>query len=142
MAKSPNDLKQLFLLLKNIDRRMTNSFEKRTGVSLTRYELLFNLYNNGRMTQTELQQSLFIDQAAITRHLKILEEKGYVTRQRNVQNNREVIVDISDEGKKLINNCDLDKNQLITELYTGFSIEEMRLLEQFIHRLNSNVQSF
>lgn len=121
---------------------MTNSFEKRTGVSLTRYELLFNLYNNGRMTQTELQQSLFIDQAAITRHLKILEEKGYVTRQRNVQNNREVIVDISDEGKKLINNCDLDKNQLITELYTGFSIEEMRLLEQFIHRLNSNVQSF
>lgn len=141
MAQSPNDLKQLFLLLKNIDRRITNSFDKRTGVSLTRYELLFHLYNNGNMTQTALQQALYIDQAAITRHLKILEEKEYVTRQRNAQNNREVIVKISDEGKNLLNNCDINKNQLISELYNGFSTEEIQLLEQLIKRLNRNVEN-
>ena len=35
---------------------------------------------NGRCSQSELQTELKIDSAAVTRHLKILEQKNYVVR--------------------------------------------------------------
>ena len=61
MSASQNELRQLFLMLKNIDRRVTYSFEKRTGISVTRYEILLALAENGQMIQTTLQQMLEID---------------------------------------------------------------------------------
>ena len=69
-----DDKKQLMMMLKKIDRHVTQTFEKRTEISLTRYEILVSLLKQNCVTQKVLQQSLAIDQAAITRHLKILEQ--------------------------------------------------------------------
>ena len=40
-----------------------------------------------------------IDQAALTRHFKILESEGYVSRNRNPINQREVLVELTQEAK-------------------------------------------
>lgn len=141
MSASQNELKQVFLLLKNIDRRVTQAFEKRTGISLTRYEILFALEKNRQMTQTALQQSLAIDQAAITRHLKILEERHLVTRKRNEKNNREVLVAISEEGVQLLNSCNTGKEQFMDDLYEGFAPEEIQQLAMMMNRLNKNAEA-
>lgn len=141
MSASQNELKQVFLMLKNIDRRVTQAFEKRTGISLTRYEILFALEENRQMTQTALQQSLAIDQAAITRHLKILEEQHLVTRKRNEKNNREVLVAISNEGMQLLNSCNMGKEQFMDDLYAGFAPEEIQQLTVMMNRLNQNAEA-
>ena len=41
----------------------------------------------------------WLDSAAVTRHLKLLEEKNLVKRERNKENNREVFVEITDKAK-------------------------------------------
>lgn len=138
MNKSHQELKELFLMFKNIDRRITQCFEKRAGISLTRYELLYKLLTKGKITQISLQQELNIDQAAITRHLKLLEEQQLVHRQRNELNNREIIVEITDIGKQLLTGCDGDRQQFINELYRDFTTEEVEQLQALVRKLNYN----
>ena len=81
-----DDKKKMMLMLKKLDRHVTQTFEKRTEISLTRYEILVSLLKQDCVTQKVLQQSLAIDQAAITRHLKILEQQQYIERKRNEKN--------------------------------------------------------
>ncbi|MGE8207650.1 MarR family winged helix-turn-helix transcriptional regulator [Heyndrickxia sp. NPDC080065] len=138
MQISHQEMKQIFLMIKNIDIHVTQHFEKRTGISLTRYEILFTLFEKGRLSQMGLQHELKIDQAAITRHLKILEEKGFVTRNRNEQNNREVIVQITEAGKDILGNCYLDKKRFMDELFGGFTEQEMKQLQILVKKLNRN----
>ncbi|MBD7945651.1 MULTISPECIES: MarR family winged helix-turn-helix transcriptional regulator [Psychrobacillus] len=140
MTKSFKEIKQTLLMLQSIDRRVAQNFEKRTGISFTRYEMLHTLFERAQLSQIELQQTLKIDQAAITRHLKILEEKNFVVRNRNKQNNREVIVEITDAGISTLENCDLDKNQFIDELFNGFTDQEIKQLQILVKKLIDNTE--
>lgn len=139
MQVSHQEMKQIFLMFKSMERHVTQHFEKRLGISLTRYEILYKLLEMGSLSQIGLQQEMKIDQAAITRHLKILEGKGFVTRNRNEQNNREVIVQITEAGKDILRNCDVDKNQFIAELFSGFSEQEVKQLQMLVKKLDHNV---
>lgn len=140
MQHSCEEKKNILLMFKNLDRQVTQSFEKRTGISLTRYEILYTLLKRGQLSQIELQQSLKIDQAAITRHLKLLEEKSYVIRNRNKQNNREVIVQITDEGKNVLEHCDLDRKQFFDDLFYECTEQEISQLQILVKKLLSNTE--
>ncbi|MGQ7461258.1 MarR family winged helix-turn-helix transcriptional regulator [Streptococcus suis] len=88
-------LSQLLYQVKLADEAVTSLFEKGLGISLTRYQLLTNLLDQAPCSQQELQEKLHIDRAAITRHLKILEDKGYIKRERNPENQREMLVQLT-----------------------------------------------
>ena len=135
-----DDKKQMMMTLKKLDRHVTQIFEKRTEISLTRYEILVSLLKQDCVTQKILQQSLAIDQAAITRHLKILEQQQYIERKRNEKNNREVLVTISDKGRAALESCTMFKDQFLDNLYNGFSNSELQQLQQFLARLNNNIE--
>jgi DNA-binding MarR family transcriptional regulator len=137
---SLQEMKQIFLMVKNIDRHVTQYFEKRTGISLTRYEILYKLLEKGQLSQMKLRHELKIDQAAITRHLKILEEESYVTRHRNEQNNREVIVQITEAGKDILDNCDLDKNRFMDEMFGSFTEQELKQLQILVKKFESEAE--
>ncbi|HCM89026.1 MULTISPECIES: MarR family transcriptional regulator [Vagococcus] len=103
------DLRQLSKLLyqlKLANQEMTTKFEQETGFSITRYELMMFLKEIEECSQTVLQNELKIDSAAITRHLKVLEEKQYVTRERNKQNNREILVKITNKALEDLKVCE------------------------------------
>lgn len=85
-------LYQLLYQVKLADEIVTSLFEKGLGISLTRYQLLTNLLDQAPCSQQDLQEKLQIDRAAITRHLKILEDKGYIQRERNPENLREMLI--------------------------------------------------
>ncbi|MBF0787195.1 MULTISPECIES: MarR family winged helix-turn-helix transcriptional regulator [unclassified Streptococcus] len=91
-----NAINHLLYQLHVTDQTVTQLFEKRLGISLTRYELLQFLLEVAPCNQIRVQEVLQIDQAALTRHFKILEENGYVTRSRNPDNQREIVVDLTD----------------------------------------------
>ena len=123
---------QLLYQLKIVNQEMTAKFEKSTGYSITRYQLMMIL--KCRCSQSQLQNELKIDSAAVTRHLKLLEEKNLVKRERNKENNREVFVEITDKAKNDLALCakkhddSLDASQQILNI--GLSaLEEEQLLE-------------
>lgn len=140
MQMSLQEMKQIFLMIKNIDRQVTQYFEKRTGISLTRYEILYKLLEKGPLSQMKLRHELKIDQAAITRHLKILEEERYVTRHRNEQNNREVIVQITEAGKDILDNCQLGKKCFMDEMFGSFTEQELKQLQILVKKFESEAE--
>ena len=90
---------ELLYQLHLTDQTITQLFEKQLGISLTRYQILQFLLQQSPCNQIAVQEKLQIDQAALTRHFKILETENYVSRKRNPLNQREVLVELTQEAK-------------------------------------------
>ena len=124
--------------LKVLEIKVTNIFEKRLEISLTRFQIIKYLYDVEVATPKQIAQSLEIDAAAITRHLKILEEGEYITKRRNEQNNREVFVELTQYSKNKVNQCvkETDVRQFIGPEFTNDDFEQLvKLLNKFNNNL-------
>ena len=93
-------IQDLLYQLRLADQSMTQLFERQLGISLTRYQILCFLIDQSPCNQIAVQERLKIDQAALTRHFKILETEGLVERHRNPENQREVLVEATKYAKE------------------------------------------
>lgn len=94
-----SEMHELLYQLHLVDQTITQLFEKQLGISMTRYQILQFLLQKSPCNQIAVQEKLKIDQAALTRHFKILETEGYVSRNRNPLNQREVLVELTQEAQ-------------------------------------------
>ena len=136
------DVKECVKLLHDIkilERKVADIFEKKLEISLTRFQIIKQLYEVEIATPKQISQILKIDAAAITRHLKKLEEGGYVRKRRNEDNNREVLVEITQFSKSKIDQCFKETNvrTLIDEEFTD---EDFKRLGILLNKLNNNIK--
>ncbi|TCI26426.1 MarR family transcriptional regulator [Exiguobacterium sp. SH5S4] len=131
------EMSRLLYQIKLADQRVATSFERETGFSLTRYEMLMIVNDKGVCSQSEIQQEMKIDNAAITRHLKILEEKGHVQRERNVANNREVFVRLTETAARELQHCEQNHDQTNHMIAKVLSESEMQQLSALLQKLNT-----
>ena len=136
------DVKEFVKLLyeiKLLERKVTNIFEEKLGISLTRFQIIKYLYEVEVATPKQIAQLLEIDAAAITRHLKILEKGGYVEKSRNELNNREVLVEITQFSKSKIDQCvkETDIRTLIDEEFTDYDFKQLEIL---LNKFNNNLK--
>ena len=129
------EISRLLYQIKLTNQEINTLFEKETGFSLTRYEMLMFLKEKGICSQNQIQTELKIDSAAITRHLKILEQKGYVIRERNADNNREVFVQLSDKAIQDLEACGKEHDQEKSSLTLSLSDEEAEQLSELLNKL-------
>lgn len=123
--------------LKILEIKVANIFEKRLEISLTRFQIIKYLYEVEFATPKQIAQSLEIDAAAITRHLKILEEE-YITKRRNEQNNREVFVELTQYSKNKVDQCvkETDIREFIGPEFTN---EDFKQLVILLNKFNNNL---
>ena len=131
------DCIELLYNLKILDKKLIDLFEKKIGISLTRFQIIKYLHEVSFTTAKQLAQSLEIDAAAITRHLRILEQEGYVIKRRNEFNNREIFVELSQKALDEIGRCEKETNvrDLIGEECTT---EDLQNLVQLLNKFNKN----
>lgn len=144
MKKVNNQEKQseeLFFLLKNLSNQMNLCFEKRTECSLTRYEIMHILAKKERVLQGDLQRALKIDPAAVTRHLKKLEEEKCIVRERNSQNNREVYVQITPIGLTRMQACQSKTVHTLEQVYQGITNEQRKELIGIVEKISQNIST-
>lgn len=131
------DCIELLYNLKILDKKLIDLFEKKIGISLTRFQIIKYLHEVSFTTAKQLAKSLEIDAAAITRHLRILEQEGYVIKRRNEFNNREVFVELSQKALDEVGRCKKETNvrDLIGE---EFTTEDLQNLVQLLNKFNKN----
>ncbi|HEP1799317.1 MarR family winged helix-turn-helix transcriptional regulator [Streptococcus suis] len=128
------EMEDLLYRLKVADETISNLFEKQLGISLTRYSILQTLLKDAPLHQLALQERLQIDRAAVTRHLKLLEESGYIIRKRNPDNQREVLVWPTEQAiEALITNPSVHHQAIKTSMNQILTVEES---EQFLATLD------
>ena len=131
------DCIELLYNLKILDKKLIDLFEKKIGISLTRFQIIKYLHEVSFTTSKQLAQSLEIDAAAITRHLRILEQEGYVIKCHNEFNNREIFIELSQKALDEIVRCEKETNvrDIIGE---EFTTEDLQNLVQLLNKFNKN----
>ncbi len=71
------------------------------GLTYTQYVTMMVLWEERRTTSKALGQRLYLDSGTLTPVLKKLEEKGYLTRCRLKEDERNLCVTLTDEGMAL-----------------------------------------
>ena len=71
------------------------------GLTYTQYITMMVLWEHRQVTSKALGEKLYLDSGTLTPVLKKLEEKGLVTRARDPQDERNLIVTLTDAGEAL-----------------------------------------
>ena len=70
-------------------------------LTYTQYITMMVMWEHKELRVKEVGEYLFLDSSTLTPLLKRLEEKGYVTRRRSSEDERDLIVTITDSGEAL-----------------------------------------
>lgn len=130
---------QIFELLQALHKGIGPKFERCAGLTPTRFRLLHELYLADEISQITLQKLLAIDAAAVTRHLRGLEESGMIARRNNPDDNRVTLVSLTVQGREHINAYRENNLQFINDLLTGFNAQERIVLADMLTRLQHNI---
>ncbi len=74
------------------------------GLTYTQYIAMMALWEHKMMTVKELGEMLYLDSGTLTPMLKKMEQNGWVTRKRSKKDERNVVVSLAPEGKRLREN--------------------------------------
>lgn len=103
------------------------------GLTYTQYIAMMVLWEHKEMNVKELGQYLYLDSGTLTPLLKKLEEKEYITRSRSKEDERNLIVSITDKGEEL-----KEKALFIPKEMSGcvaLSKEEAKTLYETLNKL-------
>ena len=90
----------LYACSKEIIRRYKPLLDE-LDLTYTQYIVMMVLWEKRRVNVKELGKCLFLDSGTLTPVLKKLEDKGYVTRNRAKEDERNLIISITDKGIQL-----------------------------------------
>jgi DNA-binding MarR family transcriptional regulator len=107
------------------------------GLTYTQYITIVALWENEHQTVSGLGEKLFLESNTLTPILKKLEGLGYLTRQRDPKDERQVVVALTDAGRRLREKA-LPMN-LVKE--SGLAPEDFKKVQKMIATLRDNLLS-
>ena len=107
-------------------------------LTYTQYITMMVLWEKEQLNVKELGSMLYLDSGTLTPLLKKLEAKGYVTRQRSHEDERNLIICITEKGNALKEKAAHIPSKM-TEKYVHLSKEELNSLYHALYKLLSLV---
>lgn len=90
----------LYACAKEIVRRYTPLLEK-LDLTYTQYIVMMVMWDKKQINVKTLGETIFLDSGTLTPLLKKLENKGYISRHRQKEDERNVIISIEEKGIEL-----------------------------------------
>ncbi len=100
------------------------SLAEEVSVSLPQYRALVVLASRGPQRPVDLAQALNVDPSTATRMCDRLEGKALITRRRDDGDRRTVVLDLSVEGRRLVDRVTLRRRQEIGQILTAVDPKE------------------
>ena len=118
---------------------------KLIGLTFEEGVILQNVLLNPNTNQDQIAKALAFDTAAVARALKELEEKKYITRKIDINNQRKKIVEISKKGEEIALKVNMIMENWDQEIFKDMNntkankvIDNMRLLKESTDNLDIN----
>lgn len=131
---------RIFELLQALNKGINPKFERCAGISPSRLRILHELFQVDEISQISLQKTVDIDAAAVTRHLKALEEDGMILRRNNPEDNRVTLVSLTEQGRHQIISYRMEKSNFVSGLLTQLSEQDRYMLIDLLTRLQHNIE--
>ncbi len=100
-AFDDGSVNQLLASIARSHRNLAGALLRQVGLYPGQELLLMRLWNRDHQPQGDLVTALRLEASTVTKMLKRLEAQGFVTRHRPPDNQRIVIVSLSDKGREL-----------------------------------------
>ncbi|MCP3781710.1 MarR family winged helix-turn-helix transcriptional regulator [Paenibacillus sp. SEL1] len=132
---------QLFYRMHLLCKEMNNAFEAQLKTSFTKVEILYHIDHRQELSQLELQHLLVLDGAAVTRHLRRLEEEGLIFRSKKEQDKRVTYIRLTELGVQELQVLSEQRQAFQEKLLCKFTDEEIVVLTDVLQRMSSNVKN-
>lgn len=126
----------LYACAKEIVRRYKPYLDP-VDLTYTQYITMMVVWEERKITVKDLGSKLFLDSGTLTPVLKKLEQKGYVTRDRDKEDERNLIITLTDAGEKL-KELAVDIPRQMGECVC-LSEEESKTLYQLLYKILGNI---
>ena len=107
-------------------------------LTYTQYITMMVLWENESMNVKELGSKLYLDSGTLTPLLKKLEAKGYITRCRCKEDERNLIIEITEQGDALKEKAAKIPFEM-TEKWINISEEEIKTMYHALYKLLSQI---
>ena len=127
----------LYAAAKEVVRKYKPFLDK-LDLTYTQYIAMMVLWEKESLNVKELGSALYLDSGTLTPLLKKLEAKGYVTRCRCKEDERNLIIQITDKGEALKEQAAKIPCEM-TENWINISEEEIKVMYHALYKLLSQV---
>ncbi len=103
------------------------------GLTYTQYLVMMVLWEKKQTNVKELGASLYLDSGTLTPVLKKLENKGLLTRRRSEEDERSLLVSVTEDGEKLREKASIVPSQMGQCI--NISEEEAKVLYRLLYRI-------
>jgi len=111
------------------------------GVTATHYNIIEYIYRNQPATGKQLATAFNVSQAAISKQLKFLVEKGLIKQQQSDTDRRSYHLIVSETGKFIINNSE-DFREGVTKKVSGFLTKgELKMFNLLLVKITTGLKS-
>ena len=127
----------LYLCSKEIIRKYSPMLSK-IDLTYTQYIVMMYFWENRESNVKDISKTLLIDSSTLTPILKKLESKGFITRNRSLTDERNLVVSVTDKGMKLRDDalsipCEMSNCLKLSE-------EEAKSLYMLTYKILMNVE--
>ncbi|TLV59971.1 MarR family transcriptional regulator [Staphylococcus aureus] len=129
-------LEKLITLTNNDLNLVNRRFGQRTDITSEQLELLRILFNYDRLSQYDLTMKISREQSIVSRWIKKLVLKGYITSQQSSDDLRCKELILTDQARTLISQINIARCELIEARCQCLSEVELDNLNQLLDKLN------
>ena len=127
----------VYLCAKEITRKYT-PFLSKLDLTYTQYVVMMYFWEKKESNVKEIGKSLLLDPSTLTPLLKKLEEKGYITRERSSEDERNLVVKVTEKGLNLRDkavNVPVEMGKCI-----NLSPKEAKTLYNLMYKVLANIE--
>jgi DNA-binding MarR family transcriptional regulator len=107
------------------------------GLTYPQYLVMLVLWERDRLTVSEIGERLFLDSATLTPLLKRMESAGLLSRQRSTEDERQVLITLTDQGRALKKKAGAVPEGVFCA--TGCELDQAMALKQQLNQLRENL---
>ena len=111
---------------------------EKLNLTYTQYIAMMVFWEHKKMNVKELGEKLYLDSGTLTPVLKSLEAKGYVRRYRSTEDERVLLVEVTEAGEALRDEALSIPGQMACHVL--LSPEESRTLYELLYKLLSDIE--
>lgn len=131
-------LKQTWLAVSKMYSELANAYDSTTVQALT----LLKIDPKKGTRSTDLGPKMAIEPTSLTRIIKLLEDDGYILKEKTTKDKREVIIKLTEKGLKFRNiskEMVVSFNQMLTEKISDEKLQVFKEVTDTIHKMAMDI---
>lgn len=127
----------LYHIVARMSRESDQILQEQLGIGLSQYKILRTLQQQPHVRQRVIAAVLAQTEASISRQIRLLTERGMLVTEKNPENLREHLADLTPRGQRVIAAAETTLSQYHVTFFAGLSARQQDRLRESLAALEN-----